>query len=219
MFEGLLDDTFAALSERTVRPVALPDHIGTVDQAFKGGRLRLENRFASIDDRYDIRSLYLSSAKVEVFTAFLFPKPDKYLPTYGMEVVLLGKRPIVGVLDAVELYRLEPTAPRCLAELRDRAGYVDRGDERPEWFEECRSREDVFFRPESIEDLLTLVPLHLRLVGSLTEMPAQQSLVPQERLRAVAGSLALSAPPQSESILDVVEHNRGGAGIQSASPR
>ena len=164
---------FADTAHRSLSPFSayepqlqpLPSNIAEARVTMKNGELRMENRFANIADRYTFRSVYISSPKIEIFVSFLFPEPQWHLPVYGAEVVVLSGRPIVGVLDTIDVSTGAP-APELVA-AQQHFQHLPRSDDMPQWFLDCRSGAEFFMRPGCTTTLEQLLEAHDFMLQSL----------------------------------------------------
>jgi hypothetical protein len=128
----------------------------------------------------ELRAMNLSSSKVDVVTMFLIPDTHRELPLYAMQLVSLGGRPIVAVLDAHTL--CDPTTIRkrsdaLLDEAKSRFR-VSHSEDMPDWYKECCSGHEIFSRPESCEGFDGYRDAHLWLVrGLLAEYAGEGRLL------------------------------------------
>lgn len=158
---------FSALPERTAavagdaRPLPLPDWASDVERELGAGSVQLTTRFWRAAGAFALRTVHIRSPKIEVVTAFAFPDADRALPVLGMELVRLGRRPIVGVLDLVDLDPGSALGADLLDEAHDRWPDLDNDDDAPDWFVDCRSGRDFFLRPEDDAPLDLLGDIHL----------------------------------------------------------
>ncbi len=120
-------------------------------------------RFARLPAGGELRSVHIHGPRIEIINLFHFPAPDHALPIYAMEFVVFGRRPVVGVIDAKALN----PHPHAAALWRDslesahaRFPQLNRADDPPPWYEECRSGLDFFTRPEHFGGLGDLVNCH-----------------------------------------------------------
>lgn len=168
-----LDDATAALSSEA-REAALDPAFGLVERPLGAGALTMRTRCWTLGDRYELRTAHIRSPKIEIFTSFLYPDPSLRMPLYAMEFVILGRKPIVAVLDAVDLAGGD-TAARILEHAHREAPEMTNADDAPDWFLECRSGSDFFLRPESAETFDALAAIHEHVVSALlaiTDAPA-----------------------------------------------
>ncbi|MEM9302162.1 MAG: hypothetical protein AAGE01_08635 [Pseudomonadota bacterium] len=143
------EQTFAARLDG--HPVAIPAaHARATRTLPGGGELALRTAHWTASAHGDMRWVRLRSPKIDIVSVFFYPHAHRSLPLYAMEFVLLGKRPIVAVMDLV--------APRADADARITAARIlqtahSRHPEQlnhpdaPSWFEDCRSGNDFFLRP------------------------------------------------------------------------
>lgn len=190
---------FAELLARSVdragrldrREIALPAEFGHAERAEKTGRLVLASRFVELAQPPDsgnsvlgeLRGVCIRSPKIDIITLFFFPAPRWQLPVFAMEFVVLGPRPIVGVIDACTLLPgLGCSVPVTAALRRAHARFPQlvQGDDPPGWYQECRSGEDFFVRPSDLDQLAQLGQAHLQVWSEVLELLADpQPLAPE----------------------------------------
>lgn len=117
----------------------------------------------------ELRTMNLSSGKVDVVTMLLIPTADRQLPLYAMQFVSLGGQPIVAVLDAPTLYDPQeiPSRANALLDAAKARFPLSRSEELPDWYRECRSGHEIFSRPDPGEGFESYCEAHLWLVGGL----------------------------------------------------
>jgi len=115
----------------------------------------------------ELRMVLIESAKIQVLSCFIYPQENIALPLYAMELVQLGAKPIVAVLDAVappgDLS--SSFAISMMARAHHSVADLQNATDPPPWFQDCRSGHDFFVRPDSSEDLRRMGLLHLCLVS------------------------------------------------------
>jgi hypothetical protein len=129
-------------------------------------RVRLQN--------FDLRGaqarlIRLHSPKADVFSAFIYPEPQSAAPIYAMEFVMLGGRPIVAVIDLVNLCEDETarlTSDALMNRARTRYPHPN-NDDVPQWYLDCRSGREMFHRPTHADAFDALGAAHLQLLESL----------------------------------------------------
>jgi hypothetical protein len=169
MFAELTAQTIGIAREHgfEVRELGLP--FAHAVSELPSGSLTLTTQSLIAEGLGELRAMNLSSSKVDVVTMFLIPETDRDLPVYAMQLVSLGSRPIVAVLDAHALYdgsTLRPRSNALLDEAKSRFP-VSRSEDMPDWYKECRSGHEIFSRPEPVEGFAGYRDAHLWLVRSL----------------------------------------------------
>jgi hypothetical protein len=172
---------------RCARERPLPASMARVRKPMGRGELILTTRFRNLDDVWDLRTVHIVSPKIEVLTCFLFPEPDRALPVYGMELVMLGRRPVIGVADLVDLNAGGSAGRNLLADAHRHFPSLPASDDMPEWFAECRSGSEFFMRPDEVTALEALAEVHHHLVDGLLALPAETPAAdPQAHGAAIA---------------------------------
>ncbi len=119
------------------------------------GTLLLRSERRRSDDGDEWRWMRLTGPKVDVQTLFVYPPAQRAGPLLAAEVVTLGARTIVAVIDAPVLggqaADAEPVRSDMLA-ARSRRALVDPAS-LPPWYEACRSGYDIFLRPQQAGQL------------------------------------------------------------------
>jgi hypothetical protein len=184
-FALLADDAAAALAL-----AGIPSRAEILPEAYahaEAGGLHIRCRFYAVPGRGELRSAYITSPKIEIINCFFFPEPGS--PLYAMELVVLGRQPQVGVMDA--FYLLPDAAPE--SKLRDmmqqcRRAYADlpQADDAPEWYAACRSGLDFFVRPRSEAELLRLIQAHRQLWQEFTGLLRLPAITPQAEAHRTA---------------------------------
>ena len=186
LFTGVPHD---AVRMAAAASIALPDEF-----AFnQHGDTRFMSLFARLPEGGELRSVHIHGARIEIINLFHFPAPDRALPTYAMEFVMFGRRPIVGVIDAKALVS-HPYATNLWRTTMESAHtffpQLTRADDPPGWYEECRSGLDFFTRPDSAEGMAALLACHALVWKNLAFAGA---LAPELDSRAAAAhALALA---------------------------
>jgi Ferredoxin-dependent bilin reductase len=140
----------------------------------------------------DVRLIRLFSNKVDVFTCFAFPGAAQRAPTYAMEFVQIGGRPIVAVLDLLSLNGDNTTNVELDETMRlARAGYeASNNADVPSWYIECRSGRDIFARPAHCNAFVELGEIHSRLLTKTCEHFLEAERLDTEASRAHAVRIA-----------------------------
>lgn len=171
--ESVFTDSAAPFAATSIQERPLATDIAHCERDLGSGTLTLRNRCIDISWGYQLRLVHLRSPKIEIVTAFAFPRGDRRLPLYGMEVVALGRRPVVGVLDLLDLHpasTLPPLAEPILREAHEAFPDLPYSNDQPAWFEQCRSGQDFFLRPDDLDTLLELVDVHHHVMGRLAAL-------------------------------------------------
>jgi hypothetical protein len=126
----------------------------------------------------DVRIVRLFSNKVDVFTCFAYPDPASIAPTYAMEFVLIGGRPVVAVMDLLLMTPDAATESQLDAFMREvRRDYHGSNHQPvPDWYADCRSGRDVFVRPQSVDEFATFERMHLALFDQVCRWFTQHNL-------------------------------------------
>lgn len=184
---------FATVPERTeaqarlARERALPESMARVRRPMGKGELTLTTRFRELNEVWDLRTVHIVSPKIEVLTCFLFPAPDRALPVYGMELVMLGRRPVIGVADLVDLDAGGRVGRDLLADAHAHFPDLPTSNDMPQWFDDCRSGGEFFMRPDEVTDLDALAAVHHHLVAGVLALPTgTQAADPQAHGAAIA---------------------------------
>lgn len=142
----------------------LPEELARARYESGGGQVSLALDAAALPGG-EARTVCITSARVAIVNAFLWPDPRLDAPVYAMEIVRFGARGVVGVVDLVAL---DGTTAADAARARldaARAAYpsLRAAEDPPEWFAACRSGADLFVRPSAEEDLAALADAAARL--------------------------------------------------------
>ncbi len=164
LFSSMMEESVTAFGSGA--PIALP-------QEFSDCKVRNINfcsRFFQMEAG-QLRSVYIESPKLEIFNLFFFPL-DNNGPVYAMEFVRMGERMIVAVIDVAA----NPAIPQAMEQAawiirphRESYPKLAQASDPPEWFEECRSGNDFFVRPDSIDAMQMLKHIHYEVLGTYSE--------------------------------------------------
>jgi hypothetical protein len=126
----------------------------------------------------DIRIVRLFSNKIDVFTCFAYPDPASIAPTYAMEFVLIGGKPVVAVIDLLLLTPCAATASQLDAAMHHarRAYSAPNHEPVPDWYGHCRSGRDIFSRPHNVAEFAKLEHIHLELFEQVCHWFARHTL-------------------------------------------
>lgn len=162
-FDRLLEDSIVALGGLPCSPIDLPKEFARATRREKQGSLELSTRFFRIGDYGELRAAMISAPKIDIINLFFFPAPDRDLPLYAMNFVVLAHRPLAAVLDAVCLVAEMASAPRIAGQWRSeraRYGHLPQAEDMPDWYRACRSGHDFFLRPADEQALAEVEQAH-----------------------------------------------------------
>jgi hypothetical protein len=130
------------------------------------------------------RAVAITGPRVHIVTQFLYPAPDRDLPLYAMEFVIFGRKPVVAVLDMVGLPGTRTAGDHARAWLDAARPDLPQGDDPPDWYVDCRSGDDIFVRPASLDELPACDAAHDALVETwLAALPRAPALAPADAAR------------------------------------
>jgi hypothetical protein len=115
-----------------------------------------------LGENAELRVVMIESPKIQVISCFVYPHASVALPLYAMELVQLGAKPIVAVIDAVAPAQ-DPAQSfnhEWLGQARSANADLQNADDPPEWFQECRSGLDFFVRPSDQAEMQRMALLH-----------------------------------------------------------
>jgi hypothetical protein len=150
-------------------PARVEGRFAHAESVLPSGSLRLSTQRLVSAGTGEMRAMSLSSAKVDVLTVFIIPEPRHALALYAMQLVSLGGRPVVAVLDAHTLCDCRETRRRThtLLDTAKALFPVTSSQDIPEWYQACRSGHEIFSRPAPDDGLATHSRAHLWLVSRL----------------------------------------------------
>ena len=143
-----------------------PD-LASVEKSLPSGTLRCDAQ-RWLGARAELRMVLIESPKIQVISCFVYPHADVALPLYAMELVQLGAKPIVAVIDAAAPLQdpAQPFTRHWLQQAHCAHADLINADDPPTWFQECRSGLDFFVRPSDLAELQRMGLLHLSLLTS-----------------------------------------------------
>lgn len=173
LFQNLIEKTATVFGEFSCRPIELPHQFSKIERNEQDGALAIENYFFQIADMGQLRIAHTYAPKINVIAVFFFPEWLFKLPVYSMEFVILGQKPIVALMDTVCLLESMPNSgvvKDILASAHLKYPEFSQVEELPQWFQECRSGHEFFYRPHDINEFLALGEVHLSLIKSLVTL-------------------------------------------------
>ncbi|WP_394752550.1 hypothetical protein [Crenothrix sp.] len=172
-FHYLIEKTASIFAACPYQKIALPDQFSKIEHTEQEGVLTLENHFFQISDWGQLRIAHTHAPKINIIAVFFFPEYTYQLPVYSMEFVMLGQKPIIALMDTACLIE-QMSVTRLVKKIMDsaHAAYPEFSQQEtmPLWFEECRSGDEFFIRPNDINAFATLGETHLSLIESLTNL-------------------------------------------------
>jgi Ferredoxin-dependent bilin reductase len=177
-FNRLIQDTLTALASLDCQAQPLPDSFARIERAEVDGVLVMETHFMTVADKGELRWVHIYSPKINVLTLFFFPHYRWQLPVYCMELVVFSAQPIVAMLDTVCLTPMSctTTVEQFMTAAHQAHTELQPATDTPDWFEDCRSGQDFFIRPQNDSDMNTISEIHLALLLPIKTLIAQAPL-------------------------------------------
>jgi Ferredoxin-dependent bilin reductase len=168
-FEQLAALTLALASQHGFKNRPVASDLQVLNAALPSGPVTMTTTRVVAEGLGDLRIMHLLSLKADVVSMFLLPAPSRALPLYAMEFVQLGGKPILGVIDALSKCGANDVDALTASIMRDahKRFPTPQADDRPDWFVECRSGDDIYVRPEAVADFGALSAAHLWIVEKL----------------------------------------------------
>ena len=173
MFGSLTEKTAAVFEAFPCQPVNLPCRFSKIERTEQDGILTLENHFFQIAGYGQLRIAHTHAPKINIIAVFFFPEYCCQLPVYSMEFVMLGQKPIIALMDTVCLVEPMPISKATksfMAKAHADYSEFNKLEELPQWFKECRSGDEFFYRPLDAKEFLRLGEIHLSLIKNLTKL-------------------------------------------------
>lgn len=169
-FRVLIEQSLAAIEPLGCTPLVLPRQYAQITRPELDGELVMDTQFMAVADKGELRWVHIYAPKINVLTLFFFPNPQWQLPVYCMEQVIFGNQPIIAMLDAVCLASMacHEKIDGWLQKAHQANPQLQQAQDTPEWFEQCRSGQDFFIRPENDHYRQMISHLHLRFLESLS---------------------------------------------------
>ena len=162
-FGGLIEKSVEQLPQSSCFPCGPSPEFARVERPQKRGKTVFSAGFWRLEERGELRTVFIVSSAVEIVNLFFFPEANRACPVYAMEFVRLGKKGVVGVIDckaAPEDENAVRSAKVILSEGHRRFPQLENGNNPPAWYQEARSGNDFFIRPESLEVFDDLISAH-----------------------------------------------------------
>ncbi|MEO0797120.1 MAG: hypothetical protein AAFX93_18355 [Verrucomicrobiota bacterium] len=139
-------------------PITWPDEFSSNSR----GSISLTAEAIHLTHLGELRLVNIISPKICIINLFFYPQDASELPVYAMEYVRFGPKAVVGVVDMKWLpeHRTPTWIANTMTAVSLEVGDLPRGQEMPKWYEECRSGNDFFLRPENEDDLDRSVMCH-----------------------------------------------------------
>ena len=158
----------------------IPPDLASVEKVLPSGTLSCKAQ-SWLGARAEMRMVVIESPKIQVISCFVYPQVEFALPLYAVELVQLGAKPIIAVIDAVA--PIQDPAQTFTRNWLEQAhlAHADllNADDLPEWFKECRSGLEFFVRPSDQAELQRMGLLHVSLLMSyLQVLPAASQRSP-----------------------------------------
>lgn len=156
----------------------------------KGDRVtELQTTIATLDAG-ELRCVAIEGPKVAIVTTFFWPEADRAAAVYAMELVAFAGRPVVAVIDVIALTTADRGAARQLMTGRRRLGLPNaNADDPPDWYQACRSGDDLFLRPTSMETLSVIGDLAISSLTATVESARKAPRLAAEMAIAHAAAL------------------------------
>lgn len=155
------------------------------------GQVNLQTSFYQLGLWGEMRAVLIQAPKINIINIFFFPHPHWDLPVYAMEFVVLGHKPIVAVIDAFSLFPQAVSVSaisinNILKQAHKDFQHLKQASDLPSWYQECRSGQDFFVRPQNEHELLQLTHAHLQIWKALMNLlpQAQDSKLQQASINA-----------------------------------
>lgn len=181
-FAPLCAAAFARLAGLPVQEQTLPSPYARASHRLPQGELWLDNRFVTVAGCGELRGVCIHAPKIDIITLFFFPQPERALPVFAMEFVVLGQRPIVAVIDALCLAAAAECSAQTAAVLHAaHAAHPDLlpASDPPDWYRDCRSGLDFFVRPRDAAELERLGAVCLDVFSGLAGQFEAAPLLPE----------------------------------------
>lgn len=186
LFGSIASEAIACASGRGLR---LPEDLAHN----RHGDTTFEARFASLPAGGELRTVHIHGPRIEIINVFHFPAPERALPIYALELVVFGRRPVVGVIDAKPLCAhpyAETVWRKTLESAHASFTQLTPAHDPPGWYEQCRSGLDFFTRPEHFNGLGQLLACHAHVWSRLAAAQAAAPRLSEAETAAHAEALA-----------------------------
>jgi hypothetical protein len=185
-FEALIGATLQGADQAGWKPLPVAAEFERCTQTLPSGDLLLRTWRRGLAAQGELRIASIESPKIHVVTCFVYPHPALALPLYAIELVELGTRPIVAVLDLASAPG-DPAmawAHAVLDQAHEESPDLVNADDAPHWYASCRSGRDFFLRPVDSTQTDRVGQIHQVLLtrflqaihGVGTRAPAEQQI-------------------------------------------
>lgn len=128
------------------------------------------------------RSACIQSPKIEIINTFFFPNPHWQGPILALQAVVLSCRPQIFIIDMAFLSD-KPNTYILNIYQQKRATLTDLlyNSPMPEWYQQCRSPQDIFCRPPNWEETQRLCKMYVSFAKHFWQwLPSVELLKPSE---------------------------------------
>lgn len=163
VFPRVPEETLTKLQSLQPRWQNLPAGYGQVDREMGRGTLSFRATFASCGPYGEYRAVAIHSPAIAILNIFFFPASTLIYPVFAMEFVAIGQRGVVAVIDCKGSpgeKLAQSQAKSILLASHERFPHLLNGDDPPAWYEEARSGDDFFLRPEKPDVFSDLLDCH-----------------------------------------------------------
>jgi hypothetical protein len=186
-FTQLMRETFQNLAPFSHQDIVLPSKYATVTCDLPAGKIQLHNRFVCLEQLGEIRHVAIYGEKVDIVNLFFYPQARWDLPLFVMEIVIIGKRPLVGVIDIVGTSSQITSTQKAQAILTQAHAdfpQLHQADDPPAWYQACRSGLDFFIRPHDFEELVLFQQVYLQVWRQFLQLLHAPSPLSPHRITA-----------------------------------
>ncbi len=159
LFKKLLDHCISLIIETGGLEIKLPSEYSTKVVGGNRSEIILSAAFYNFLNKGEFRLVNISSKNLDIINIFFFPNADWNIPIFAMEFVVFGAKPIVAVID-IKPILVSPivaaTAKEILIKYKTKYSAISYSDKMPDWYLECRSGNDLFIRPENLNEIFIL---------------------------------------------------------------
>lgn len=136
------------------------------------------------------RRVSIQTPKIDIINAFFFPNPSYQIPILALQAVILTQQPQVIIIDLNVLIETPPVSLfNRYQTVRSTVQDLIKEVEMPIWYQQCRSAQDIFCRPQNSAETQRLCHAYVEIAKYFGEWLPQATLLNEPYVKQHAQQL------------------------------
>ena len=137
------------------------------------------------------RRISIQTPKIEIINAFFFPNPHYQIPILALQAVILTQQPQVIIIELNVLIETLPPVSllNTYQTVRSTVGDLLKTVEMPLWYQQCRSAQDIFCRPQNSAETQRLCHAYVEVAKHFGQWLPQATLLSEPYVKQQAQQL------------------------------